>query len=245
MAASLVILGCSQRKNQTSRMLPAIDRYDGPIFRVLRKHTREVPENSPDACILSGRFGLIPGAFSIPPYDHPLVHADYPALRTRVEKQLGRTLDEIQPERLFVSVGSQYWPLLERTLAREVAPARLAVATGGIGGRASQLAHWLRSGESESIETKSRRTPGEASLLGTTVRLTPTEVLQKARNALLDAPAGARRFETWYVIVGRERVAPKWLVSVLFDKPVARFRTADARRLLCLLGVNCIYAHRY
>jgi uncharacterized protein DUF6884 len=243
MPASLVILGCSRRKNQTSRMLPAIDRYDGPIFRVLRKHTREVPENSADACILSGRFGLIPGAYSIPPYDHPLAHTDHPALRMRVEGQLKRTLDEIQPERLFVSVGCRYWPLLQEPLAREVAPARLVVATGGIGGRASQLAHWLRLEEGEASDNTSAYARGEAVLLGTIVRLSQKEVLRVARKALLAAPTAAHRFETWYVAVGRERVAPKWLVSVLFQKPVARFRTADARRVLRQLGLEARYAN--
>ncbi len=244
-STSLVILGCSQRKRRTSRLVPAIDRYDGPVFRVLRKHAREAPESSADACILSGRFGLIPGTFPIPRYDRRVAHANHTALRKRVEKQLKRTLDDIQPERLFVSVGCQYWPLLEEPLAREVAPERLVVATGGIGGRASQLAHWLRSGQSESDDTSLERTNGEATLLRTTLRLSRAEVLQKAREALLSLPPAARRFETWYVTVDQDRVAPKWLAGLLFDKPVSRFRTADARRVLSLLGVDCTYACRH
>lgn len=38
---SLVILECSQRKQRTSRLIPAIERYDGPLFRVFRKHARD------------------------------------------------------------------------------------------------------------------------------------------------------------------------------------------------------------
>jgi hypothetical protein len=244
-STSLVILGCGQRKRRTSRLLPAIDRYDGPAFRVLRKHTREAPQNQADACILSGRFGLIPGTLPIPFYDHPLVHIDYPTLRAQVEEQLKRTLDETQPERVFVSVGSHYWPLLEDLLTRDVAPAGLVVATGGIGGRASQLAYWLRLGKSERNDTIADHARGEATLLGTTVRRSPAQVRAVARKALLASPAGARRFETWYVALGHERVAPKWLVSLLFNKPVSLFRTADARRVLSLLGVDCIYASRH
>jgi hypothetical protein len=240
--SSLVILGCSQRKRLTSHLLPAIDRYDGPVFRVLRKHTRDVPEDSIDACVLSGRFGLIPGKFLVPRYDLRIAGGDHATLRLQVEKQLKRTLHKIQPERLFVSVGSQYWPLIQETLTREVPPARIEVATGGIGGRASQLAHWLRSGEGKGDDITSDRAFGEAVLLGTSVRLGRAEVLLEARKALLADPAAARRFETWYVSVGQERVAPKWLVSVLFNKPVASFRTADARRVLSLLGVACVYA---
>jgi uncharacterized protein DUF6884 len=242
---SLIILGCSQRKKRTSRLIAAIDRYDGPVFRVLRKHALVAPETPLDTYILSARFGLIPGNFLIPRYNHQLAHSNRLALRSRVEKQLKQTLDDHQPERLFVSVGSKYWPLIEGPLSREVPSAKLVVATGSIGGRASQLAHWLRPSESEKNGSTLERAPGEAALLGTTVRLNRAEVLREARKAMLAAPVAARRFETWYVAVGNERVAPKWLVSVLFDKPVARFRTGDARRILSLLGVDCIYASHY
>jgi len=245
MSRSLIILGCSQRKKQTSRLIPAIDRYDGPAFRVLRRHARDAPEASPHTYVLSARFGLIPGHFLIPRYDRGAAHVGCARLRAQVEKQFRLALHEILPERLFVSVGRRYWSLLDEVLAREVSSARLVVASGGIGGRASQLVHWLRLPGDENRDTTLGRVPGEAILLGTTVRLSRAEVLEEARKALLDAPAAARRFETWYVAMGHESVAPKWLVSVLFNKPVARFRTADARRVLSLLGVPCIYASRH
>jgi hypothetical protein len=240
--AALVILGCSQRKSCTSRLIPAIDRYDGPVFRVFRKRAREAPEDSVHSCVLSGRFGLIHGSCLIPRYDRRFTSTNFPVLRRQVEEELKRTLDDVQPERMFVSVGRRYWPLIEEPLAREVTSANVVVATGGIGGRASHLAHWLRLDEGKCEDLPSGPTPGEAVLLGTTVRLTRAAALQKAREKLVGAGSAARRFETWYVAVGDEHVAPKWLVSVLFDKPVARFRTADARRVLSLLGVPCVYA---
>src|SRR5713101_1178697 len=95
MSTSLAILGCSQRKRLTSRPLQAIERYDGPIFRVLRKHARETLENTLHVRILSARFGLIPGTQSIPAYDRSLAHNDCSQLRTKVEKQLKRTLDQV------------------------------------------------------------------------------------------------------------------------------------------------------
>jgi hypothetical protein len=237
---SLVILGCSQRKRRTSRPIAAIDRYDGPVFRVLRRHARIAPEISLDTYILSGKFGLIPGHFLIPWYNRRLAHTACLGLRARVALQLKQTLDRLQPERLFVCVGRQYWPLLEEPLSREVAPDKLVVATGSIGGRASQFKHWLRPCAAN-VGSASVPAAGEAVLLGTLVRLSQEEVMCKAREAMIAAPAAARRFATWYVAIGDERVAAKWLVSIVFDKPVARFRTADARRVLSLLGVDCIY----
>jgi hypothetical protein len=245
MATSLAILGCSQRKNDTARPIPAIDRYDGPVFRVFRKHAREAAQTVADACVLSALFGLIPGNLLIPRYDHRITGTNDPALRLRVERQLKQTLDEIQPDRLFVSVGSDYWPLLEEPLAQQISPASLVVATGSIGGRASQFVHWLRSSEAKPTEPAPAQARSEAVLLGTAVRLSQADVLRTARAALTSEPIAARRFETWYVPVSGDRVAPKWLVSILFDKPVARFRTADARRVLSLLGVECIYADNH
>ena len=37
----MLILSCSSRKKPTNRQMPAIERYDGPAFRVLRKFLRE------------------------------------------------------------------------------------------------------------------------------------------------------------------------------------------------------------
>jgi hypothetical protein len=239
---SLVILGCGQRKKRTSRLLPAIDRYDGPAFRVLRKHKREALGGSPDSCILSARFGLIPGNLPIPRYDCEIADTDQVELRVRVEGQFKRMVEELQPRRIFVSLGSRYLPLIAESLCSELSSADLLIATGSIGGRASQLAHWLRINEDVKIGQGPPK--GSAVLLGSSVRLTREEVLEAARNALRVSPAGAFRFETWYVAVGEHRVAPKWLVSILFGKPVRQFRTADARRVLGNLGVECHYRER-
>jgi hypothetical protein len=72
--------------------------------------------------------------------------------------------------------------------------------------------------------------------------MSPAQILLKAKDALAIDGAGASRFETWFVDVEGERVAVKWLVSVLFGKQVGHFRTADAIRILSSLGVKPSYA---
>jgi hypothetical protein len=64
----LLILSCSQRKRPDAILLPALERYDGPMFRVLRKFLRENPskELHPDVYILSAQFGLISADQLIP-----------------------------------------------------------------------------------------------------------------------------------------------------------------------------------
>jgi hypothetical protein len=42
----LLVLSCSQRKLPNPEPLPALERYDGPAFRVLRKFLRESPSKA-------------------------------------------------------------------------------------------------------------------------------------------------------------------------------------------------------
>lgn len=242
---SLVILGCSRQKRRSRNLLPAIERYDGPLFRVFRRYASEQSADFLYARVLSGRFGLISGKHVIPFYDRQLSRRDRALLRPVVRDQLKRALNKVRPVRVFVSVGRNYWPLLEDPLTRQVESSKLAIAFGGIGGRASQLARWLRNDAETLNKQVTLSRPPQVTLLGTDVLLTANEVLQEARRGIYQDPVAARRFETYCVMVDGEAVSAKWLVSRLFQKPVSRFRTADARRVLSALGVKCIYASRH
>ena len=67
----LVILSCSQRKVQSASLMPAIERYDGPAYLVVRKWMRTIPDARRDHefLILSAEFGLISDSLRIPYYD--------------------------------------------------------------------------------------------------------------------------------------------------------------------------------
>src|SRR5882672_5914224 len=49
-----LVLACSQRKNPHASLMPAIDRYDGPAFRVLHRYLREKEDRHLKVYILSG-----------------------------------------------------------------------------------------------------------------------------------------------------------------------------------------------
>ncbi len=73
----ILLLPCSRAKRHDAGDLPAFERYDGPLFRVLRKKAREEdrwPQIPPglELLILSARYGLIYAATMIPDYDQPL-----------------------------------------------------------------------------------------------------------------------------------------------------------------------------
>ena len=50
----LLILGCADRKRDSSGLLPALDRYDGPAYRMIRNFLREYqwPEDVSIAVLL-------------------------------------------------------------------------------------------------------------------------------------------------------------------------------------------------
>ena len=66
----LLILGCADRKRDSGGVLPALDRYDGPAYRVIRTFLREYqwPEDVSIA-VLSAEYGLFGVLKGIRQYD--------------------------------------------------------------------------------------------------------------------------------------------------------------------------------
>src|ERR1700693_6189826 len=96
----LLIVACSKRKKPTNKQMPAIERYDGPAFRVLRKFLREQQGPVPRVLILSGKYGLIDAVTPIRDYDFRMTPATADALRPAVLKRLWQ--------------GISGWPVLSR-----------------------------------------------------------------------------------------------------------------------------------
>jgi uncharacterized protein DUF6884 len=65
-------MSCSQRKTEDKGLIPAVDRYDGPAFRALRKYLREITDPALSVYVLSAKFGVIAGSRRIPNYDHKM-----------------------------------------------------------------------------------------------------------------------------------------------------------------------------
>ncbi len=132
----MLIVACSQRKRLDSGPLPAIDRYDGPAFRTLRKAKREGywPE-SLEMLILSAEFGLIEAGTLIPWYDRRMTPARAAELQPAVSRVLGARLPDYG--RIFVNLGRAYLPVLP-----PMPPA--TYAGGGIGRRSAQMKAWLQ-----------------------------------------------------------------------------------------------------
>ena len=76
---SLLIISCSQRKIQTDKALPAIERYDGPTYRCLRKfreaQTDKAFPNNLRILIISAKYGLIMPETEVRNYDMKMTAA--------------------------------------------------------------------------------------------------------------------------------------------------------------------------
>ncbi len=88
-ARYLLIVACSQRKRSDNGLLPAIARYDGPTYLMLRKAKREGywAENL-DVLILSAKYGLIEMSTPIANYEQRMNRQRASELKAQVTQTL-------------------------------------------------------------------------------------------------------------------------------------------------------------
>jgi hypothetical protein len=234
-----VFLSCSQRKVATERPVPAIERYDGPCFRALRKHLRANPPGEIQIWIVSAEHGLISGRTLVPLYDRRMTAERAKELQEPIRETLAAVQHGPKVVEAFACLSSFYALAMERGWSLLGSNA-IRFARGSIGGQVSQLVQWLGGSPSQRTDTYVTRSGG-STLCGVTVTLSAAEITDSARRWLVTDRDRAARFQTWYVPVDEHRVAPKWLVSHLTGLPVSRFRTADARRFLGQLGIEVYF----
>jgi hypothetical protein len=234
----LLLLNCSQRKKFDERLLPAIERYDGPAYHVLRRYLKQNPNPSVDVKILSAKYGLISADDYLPYYDYRLTKGHIHQLHHQVIRELETILNKKSYTNFLICLGKQYLEVIYGY--KTILPDSLSVqvATGGIGKKLSVLYNWLYG--ASSLETKQdlASTKGTGRIRGVEVTLTVEQVLDIARQALTTQDERATHYQSWYVQVDDQRVAPKWLVSQITGLPVSNFVTDDARRVLTRLGVE-------
>lgn len=95
-----LLISCSNRKRAGYKLMPAIDRYDGPTFYVLRRYLRETDDRQLRVYILSAEFEII-NAKSIPKYDRLMTHSRARELREQATRSLRLIL---QKDSLYRSV---------------------------------------------------------------------------------------------------------------------------------------------
>lgn len=140
----LLILSCSQRKSDSPEPLPAIDRYNGPLFFVLRRFIRECPRQARhlDVYILSAAYGLIPWDFPTELYDQKMNTSRVVELQPQVNTAFSNILQNNYISICFV-LGKTYLKAFKDL--RQLIPTftKSIVAYGTIGKKQAQLKRWL------------------------------------------------------------------------------------------------------
>jgi hypothetical protein len=143
-ARYLLIVACSQRKCVTPGVLPALERYDGVYFRVLRKARREGywPAKL-DVLIVSAKYGLLEANTPITHYDVRMTREQATRLRPLVVPPLAEWIASRTYTEIFLNMGKTYHMALDGwdvSLTRDIT---VLYAKGGIGQKASQMRTWL------------------------------------------------------------------------------------------------------
>ncbi len=231
MTSRLLFLSCSQRKRVEPGLLPAIERYDGPLFRVLRRYIQsDSSQNgniSPDIYILSAEFGLIPANHPTPNYDRRMTAERVEALRSCVLDSVRDLLHENTSYReLFLCMGREYRRVLDGWEVLVLRDLDVHWAGGSIGKQQGQLYDWLYGFPPPKPMSAGI---GFACIRGVEVNITSEQALEFARRALQTDDKGATNYRMWYVRVDDKAISPKWLVSRLTGLRVNTFATDEAR----------------
>jgi uncharacterized protein DUF6884 len=141
---SLLILGCSTRKRPTTEMLPAIERYDGPLYRVLRKALREgTAPQALDILIISARYGLLRATDRVECYDQRMTRGQAAQMRGEIGLRIVAELSGKTYSQAHISLGSHYLAALGGVEQVSRYVGQVSLASGGIGQRQAQLRDWL------------------------------------------------------------------------------------------------------
>ena len=238
----LLLLACSARKRPDPGRLPAIERYDGPAFRVLRRYERSHPRDMPDVYILSAQFGLIHGDEPIPVYDRRMTLQRAYELRESASARL-RALDMGRRyQHVCLHAGTLYRQVLSASVLEAFPQERLLLPIGSQGVRLTHLKSWLYQDSASSLAADSA-SPGNIvsvrfRLRGHDYEFTPSDAITVARRALGNGTANSQKATAWYVLIDGQRFSSKWLVSQLTGLPVGHFHSIEARRVLMQFGMT-------
>lgn len=240
----LLILKCSSRKRGGPEPTPAAERYDGPLWQVLRSYLRAQPIFAADltVCGLSAEYGLIPGDTPIPHYDRTMSPERADELRPQVLEAF-RELLRGGYDDLCLGVSDRYLRAMAGWEGLVPAGTAVTITDGPMGAKLGQLRAWLEgrpwAPEERPAHLAAAAEPrGEAVLSGVRLQLSREEVLARGRAALAADGAGAGRYRDWYVLLDGRPVAAKWLAGVISGLPTSRFDAANARRVLLALGID-------
>lgn len=145
MGATLLVQSCSNRKREADSSLPAMERYDGYFFRIVKKAIDEgALRDDIDIVILSAEFGLLDLEDPIPMYDRKMTFQRADELRDEVMSSLVSKLRTGDYETLVINMAKEYEQAIEGVNS-EIGINVKKINGRGIGEKGRKLKHLIRS----------------------------------------------------------------------------------------------------
>lgn len=150
MDKKLILITTSYRLNkEIKEPIPAIERFDGVYFRILKKYIREGKLRNVDILIVSEKYGLIWAKDKVPYYD---IHGKMGSLslsKKSIEKIRQQNLQKLKQivnrySEIYVNVGREFLKLIRGF--EKFTTCKVTYATGrGLGPKALHMKEWILS----------------------------------------------------------------------------------------------------
>ena len=138
----LVIVSASQRRVPDPNPVPAIDRFDGVYFRILRKHLREGKLKDVDILVVSDRHGIV-GANDVVPFYPPSEKIKVEEhLRISNLKKIGDILKRTPYSEIYVVCGKDFQAFIKGFEEGINVPVTYCQGRG-LGPKARSLKNWI------------------------------------------------------------------------------------------------------
>ena len=139
----MLALACSATKRSGAGEMPAIDRYDGPLWRTLRSALRETRADV-DIWFLSARYGFQPAALAIADYEQVLTPARAAELlRLPTSNHAPFRTAALSAGPILLAGGQLYRDTMRRAIGVHL-PDMAETAGGGIGHHRAALRSWIQ-----------------------------------------------------------------------------------------------------
>ena len=138
----LLILGCADRKRDSAGLVPALDRYDGPAYRVVRRFLREHQWPADlSIAVLSAQYGLFGILKRIANYDKRMDRVIASESAQECSERLLRW--SASHGSVYISLGKDYMPAVEPGLQQIGLEPQ--IFDGGIGTKLNKIKSFLAS----------------------------------------------------------------------------------------------------
>lgn len=143
--SSMLLIACSGRKSQVKGRIPALNRYDGVSYKIIRKLQREGHYPSDlDIKILSAEYGLIDANTLIPFYDRKMNKKRAEELHKETLEKISTLFKGKKYSKLFINLGKNYMRAIDGYQEFLDHKTEVCIAEGGIGLKSKAMKEWIQ-----------------------------------------------------------------------------------------------------